>query len=140
MSELKHIVIPLLYNSSLIFKSNDTKIYRDAVLLTPGLWADMISNSNILYKSEKLTEYATNWSNNIIDLHHSHHPLHLCGTVRNQRWGYSDKLGKYAVLGDLYIERCLSAGKEVATLIDLGLVNQLSVERYHPSSRCYNLH
>ena len=123
-----YINTPLIYNDTIVSKSHNTKIYKDAVLLTPGTWSDMISNSEILYKDEILSKYARNWETNYLDLQHSHHPLDMVGTVRNQRWGYSDKIKKNAVLGDLYIDKTLHAGSDIVKLIDSGIVNQLSVE------------
>ena len=114
--------IPLKFSDKIISKSHDIRIYKDAILLTPGVWADSISNNDVLYRSDILSKYSTNWSSNYIDLQHSHHPLDLCGTVRFQRFNNG------RLLGDLYIDKRLNAGSEIVKLIDAGLVNQLSIE------------
>ena len=114
--------LPLEFNNKIISKSHDIRIYKDAVLLTPGVWADSITNTDVLYRSDILSKYSTNWSSNYIDLQHSHHPLDMCGTVRFQRFNN----GK--LLGDLHIDMKLDAGKKIVPVIDSGLANQLSIE------------
>ena len=128
MKNNMYIDSPLIYDDTIVSKSHNTKVYKNAVLLTSGTWSDMISNSRILYKEEILSKYAKSWDSSYIDLQHSHHPLDMAGTVRNQRWGYSDKIKKKAVIGDLYIDKTLHAGNEISKLIDSGIVNQVSVE------------
>jgi hypothetical protein len=127
---MKRITVPIEFDkksfgpeSILKSKSGHTRIYKGSIILTPGVWADSVSNSNILYKSDILKKYSTNWTSNHINLGHDNaNPLSLVGTVQNQRWEDG------AIKGDLYINTQLFAGGEVVKAIDAGLVNKLSIE------------
>lgn len=110
------------YDSQVSNKSHGMRIFKGAIVLTPGTWADMVTNANVLYKSDVIDRYSGNWVSNYIDLQHSHHPRDLVGTVHNQ---YS----KNGILkADLWIDTNLTAGKDIVRLIDSSIVNQLSVE------------
>jgi len=112
---------PLSYNNKIISKSN-IRIYRDAVILAPGVWCDSVTRADVEYTAKALSQYATNWSRNIIDLDHDLGVKSIVGTVENPRF-YRNQ-----VLGDLCLFPDITAGKDTITLIDAGLVNALSVE------------
>ena len=114
----------LEYDSQISHKSQGMRIFKGAIMLTPGTWADMVTNANVLYKSDVIDKYSNNWVSNYIDLQHSHHPRDLVGTVHNQ---YS----KNGILkGDLWINTNLTAGRDIVQLIDSNIVNQLSIEMF----------
>lgn len=110
------------YNTSIIQKSNGQKVYKDVVILTPGVWADSISNSQIMYKEDVIRRDYSNWDNlKYVNLGHSHFPLDLVGTVQDP---YYDN----GVRADLRLNSNTSNGRDIIELIDQGLINKLSVE------------
>jgi len=106
----------------MIQKSSDERIFRGATLITPGVWTDSVSRRPISYTPSELNKASRNWISNYLNCDHDWSVLKLAGTVQNTRWENN------AVKGDLYINTKLSAGREAVTLIDMGLVNALSVE------------
>jgi hypothetical protein len=124
------ILIPLKYKIKSygpehLLKSNDIRIYEGSVLLSPGTWADSVTNAPVLYRSDILSKYASNWEDNLITLGHDpmgSDPLRIVGTVQNQRWENG------SVVGDLYINTKTQAGRDAVSLIEAGLVNNVSVE------------
>lgn len=112
------------YGPEHLYKSN-LRIYKGAVLLTPGTWSDSITNAPVLYRSDKLRKFSKNWEANTLTLGHDPmgaDPLKVIGTVENQRWENG------AVVGDLYINTILRSGQDAVALIEAGLINNLSVE------------
>jgi len=112
------------YGPERLYKSN-VRIYEGATLLTPGSWADSVTNAPVLYRSDILKKYASNWEDNILTLGHDpmgSDPLKVVGTVQNQRWSNG------AVIGDLYINTSTQNGRDAVALIEAGLINNVSVE------------
>ena len=101
------------------------RIFRNAILLTPGQWADSVSNMYNDYPKEILKKYARNIKDNIIDFDHEYRKvLSRIGRVENQHWDES----KNAIVGDLYITTQTQVARDVISLIDEGLINGVSVE------------
>lgn len=111
------------YKKKIIQKGNsDVRIFYDATLITPGEWTDMASRRSIIYTPRELQLGVNRWLKNTLNLDHSWSVLSTIGTVQNPRWENN------SVVGDLYINRITTAGKDTVALIDAGLVNSLSVE------------
>ena len=115
--------IDFVYDKSLIQKSYGRQIYKDVTILTPGEWADSITNAKVLYKEDTLRCNHLNWENRsgYVNLGHSHYPLDYVGTVQNQ---YYDK----GVKADLYINENTSNGRDIIEKINADEINNLSVE------------
>ena len=113
--------VPLEYNTKYISKS-DVRVYRDAILLTPGKWSDSVTRAEVEYTDKALSKYATNWTRNILDLDHNLDVLSIIGTIEHQRFQ------KNSVIGDLYIHPITQNARDTISLIDAGYVNSLSVE------------
>jgi hypothetical protein len=77
----------------------------------------MASRSPITYTPRELQMASTRWINNILNLDHEWKVLNTIGTIQSPHWQNN------AVVGNLYINKLLSAGKDTITLIDAGLVN-----------------
>jgi len=120
--EIKYVTIPFEYDYKVISKTTDARIYKNAVLLTPGVWSDVITNSPVIYDDSVLRKYATNWTSNYLNIDHSDNPLDRIGIVQSPY--YKDS----KVCGDLHIYPITSRAKDTIALIDAGLVNNLSVE------------
>ena len=123
MQETRHKhYLSFKYNKKLIEKSGDARIYRDSILLTPGSWADVITQAPVVYSEDELRKGATKWESNLLNLDHSHFPLDIIGYVKNPK--FSD----HAVRADLYIYPITTNAKDTIALIDAGLIKHLSVE------------
>ena len=110
------------YDERQIGKDSDTKIYRDATLLTPGTFSDSITRSPVKYSEEVLMRTYHKWNSNYLNIDHSYKVLDRIGRVMNPH--FSD--GK--VKGDLYIYPITENARDTIKLIDSGLINWLSVE------------
>jgi len=115
---------PLIYNKKIVQKYGDARVYRDAVLLTPGTWTDAVSMSPIEYTSEELQKSAKVWESNYLNIDHSWKTLDRIGYVRDTYFSNN------SVKGDLYIYPITQNSKDAIALIDAGLINALSVELY----------
>lgn len=122
----KRLNIPLewenkSYGPEQIAKSHDVRIYEGATLLTEGVWADSVSNSNVLYTAENLSK--TQFKDNYINLGHDNaNPLSFVGTIHNVRKGNG------IIKADLWIDTITQNGRDVINLINAGRINNLSVE------------
>ena len=116
------LIKKLEWNNKIIEKSGDARIYKDALLLTPGSWTDAITKSPVEYSIEELDRAANIWTTNFLDIDHSWGTLDRIGYVKNP---YSLKGKIYA---DLHIYPVTQRAKDTIALIDSGLINQLSVE------------
>jgi len=125
------IDLPFKFEVALKSKSTSAKIYKGAVILTPGKFADSITKDWVIYRPEILRKYATNWSSNYLNIDHSTSVLHRIGYIENPRWEDN------AVKADLYIFPYTSVGRDVINLIDSGLVNHLSCELISTDSYNY---
>ena len=114
--------IKLDYDTKIIQKSRDVRIYRGVTLITPGVWTDGASMTPTKYTEGALMMAATNWIKNYLNIDHNWSAGAVIGTVQNTRWQNG------AVKGDLYINPNLTLGRDVITNIDAGLLNSLSVE------------
>ncbi len=110
------------YNKRIISKSTDAKIYRGVTLITPGTFVDSITQAPVKYSKEVLREFASNWTENYLNLDHSYETLDRIGYIENPR--FEDGVVK----ADLYIYPVTDNAKDVINLIDNGLINWLSVE------------
>ena len=105
-----------------VYKGKDREIFRNAVLITPGEWADSVTNAPVVWEESKLMAYSNNWYSNYINLGHQHNPLSFVGFIENQKWFNG------AIRGDLCIYTNISKGKDAVTGIKNGLLNNLSIE------------
>lgn len=118
----RFVDIPFEYESKTVSKATNAKIYKGAIILTPGRYADTVTQDYVYYSEDVLRKYATNWSTNFLNIDHSSSVIHRIGYVVNPR--YEDG----AVKGDLYIFPYTSVARDTIALIDNGLVNALSCE------------
>ena len=118
----KFLTRPLEYDTNILQKGGKYKVYKSAVILTPGIWHDMMTRADVKWSEIKIKAFATNWITDYINLGHEHHPTDFVGKVANPR--YIDG----ALRGDLCINKNLSRGKDVIEGIDEGILNQVSVE------------
>ena len=108
--------------SRIIYKSGDSKIYKDVVILTPGDWSDAITNAPVRYTSDELRASCNNWTKNYLNLDHNWTVLNRIGYVLNPRY-VNNK-----VVADLQIFRATQNGKDTIESIEEGLINEVSVE------------
>ena len=116
------LIIPLTYDTTILQKSGDAKIYSNAILLTPGSWSDCLTKAPVEYTDIQLKLSASKWESNFLNIDHSQSTLDRIGYVKNQHW----RDGK--ILGDLYIYPITQNARDIIGMIDNGLVNSLSVE------------
>lgn len=121
MKKLRTLSSPFKYNEKFVEKS-DYRVYREAVIITPGVWTDSVSQQPIKYTKDKLRQYSSNWISNHLDIDHSWKVLDLIGSIQNMMY-FND-----AIVGDLYINPNTTRKRDVITQIDSGEVNFLSVE------------
>jgi len=119
-----YVDIKFEYENKIINKARlgGARIYKNAILLTPGEWSDSVTRAPVLYSSEELNKGHKRWMGNYLNVNHSWNVEDRIGLVRNPSFK-SDK-----VLADLYIYPITQRSKDVIALIDAGLVNNLSVE------------
>jgi hypothetical protein len=99
------------------------RIYEKATILTPGIWADSVTQKDCLYTAKALKKHSKNWESNHLDLGHDvANPLSIVGSVQNQCWEDG------AIKGDLFINPITQNARDAIALIDAGLVNNLSIE------------
>jgi len=121
-SSLKNHNIEFQYDKSLVQKSHGYEIYKDVVILTPGTWADTITNAGVLYKEDTLKKFCSNWEkHSYVNLGHSHYPLDYVGTVQSQYYNNG-------VRADLYINQNTTNGRDIIEKINSEEINLLSVE------------
>lgn len=118
----RFVDVEFTYDAKEVSKATNAKIYRGAIILTPGKYADSATRDYVYYSPEVLRKYATNWSTNYLNIDHSTSVIHRIGYVRNPR--FEDN----AVKADLYIFPYTSVARDTIALIDNGLVNSLSCE------------
>jgi len=109
------------YSDKIIEKSGDARIYRDALILTPGIYSDSVVKSKTNFSSKELSKAINRWESNFLNLDHSRKTLDRIGYVKNIYW-------KDGIFGDLYIYPITTNAKDAISLIDAGLVNSLSIE------------
>jgi len=114
--------IEFKYASREISKSTNARIYRGAVILTPGKYADSSTNDWVIWPEDILSKYASNWSTRYLNIDHSTSVVHRIGYVENPRWEDN------AVKADLYIFPYTFVARDTISLIDNGLINHLSAE------------
>ena len=115
-------LIPFSYDTKLIRKTIDARIYHNATLLLPGTWTDSITQSPVLYSEHVLKKYATNWEERYLNLDHSNRVLDRIGYIENP------KFIDGAIKADLYIFPITRNARDAISLIDNKLVNWISVE------------
>jgi len=123
MDKTRHkLSVPFKYESKIISKSSDVRIYRNAELLHPGEFSDSITRAPVIYTASTLQKGATNWTEDFLDIDHSWGTLDRIGRIKNPR-------GKNGTIyADLHIYPITQRAKDTIALIDAGIVNSLSVE------------
>jgi len=114
--------IPLEFNEKIFMKAGDYRIYRDAVIITPGVHTDSVSMMPITYTQEALARYGARWTDNNLNVDHFQDTMSHIGFV------YNGCFYNGAVCGDLYINPHTQKGRDVITKIDMGELNHLSAE------------
>lgn len=115
-------IIPFKYDTKILSKSTDVRIYRNTILLTPGEFSDAVTRSPVTYTEDAISKSANKWEENYLNLDHSYEVLKRLGYIQNTY--YKDG----AVRGDLYIFPITQTAIDTISLIDAGLINWLSVE------------
>ena len=121
---IKFINTKLEYKTKLIHKDRHggARVYKDAILLTPGEWSDAVTKAPVLYSSHEIKKSASNWERDRLNVNHSWFVEDQIGYVRNTYFS-DDKLK-----GDLYIYPITNRARDTIALIDAKLVNDVSVE------------
>ena len=114
--------IKLEYDTKIIRKSHDYRIYKDAILLTPGEWSDSITNSPIRYSAGALSKYSSNWTSKYLNLDHEWSVVNRIGMVEKPKF-FNGKL-----MADLYINPITTNARDTIALIDADMIQHLSVE------------
>lgn len=99
---------------------------KGVILLAAGTWTDSNWGTPLVYSSEVLKEYATNWFDNPLwSRHGGGTPRSITdkiGEIENQRYDDSK------VLGDIVLHGKTQTSNDTIELILSGLVNAISVE------------
>ena len=98
------------------------RIYKNSVLITPGIYQDSASRLKIFYKADVLKKNATNWKSNFLNVDHSQSILSRIGFVESPKWKNN------ALTADLRIIPATNNARDIVNLIDNGLANFLSIE------------
>lgn len=103
-------------------------LVRDAILLAEGTWADSNVRTPCYYPSAVLERYASNWKENGL---WSRHPggvprsvADKVGSVVDPRYSSEYK----AIMGDLLFHMKSQLSRDIAEMVQEGLVNAVSVE------------
>ena len=110
------------YNTKILKKSTDVRIYSNTIILTPGEFTDSMCRMPVVYSEDELKLSADRWDENFLNVDHCFDVQSRIGYVKNPRWH------KGAVRGDLHIFPITQTAKDTIALIDAGLVNWLSAE------------
>lgn len=125
--------------SSPIITDYGDVIFKQAKLLTPGIYTDNYSKKRVNYNKEILKANAQNWSNPAyVNIDHDMSLLKRIGTVQNQGWKDN------SVVADLVLAPVTTAAKDVINLIKKGLATDLSIEaltdeEWDPINKYFNL-
>lgn len=103
-------------------KGSDLRIYKDVLLITPGVWTDAMTKSPVVYTEKALKEGHLKWKSNYLNVDHSFKTTDRIGYIVNPYYG------KKGVMADLHIYPITQTARDTISLIDAGLVNWLSVE------------
>ena len=123
IKSLHYPKISFKYNTKIISKSSDARIYTDCILLTEGEYSDSIGRQPVVYSQYELSKAVKNWESNYLNLDHSFEVLKRLGFIKNPHLGKNGE-----ILGDLYIFPITQTARDTIALIDNGLINWLSVE------------
>ena len=97
--------------------------FPNETLICPGSFRDSYSRKEIIYSKEILRKNAENWDEPIfLTLDHSANVLDRIGLIKNPRWN-----GK-CIIGDLVILTITQKAKDAISLIERGLITDLSIE------------
>ena len=111
-----------------IFKD---RIYKGAVLISPGIFRDSASKKRIFYSGKILEKSALNWPDPVyLTLDHGKSVLDRVGYVNKIHWN-GEK-----IIGDLHILPITTKSKDIISLIDNNIINSLSIEAM--TSESYN--
>ena len=119
---LRTLHVKFEYDTELIGKSTDVRIYRNVTILNPGIFSDSITRTGVKYSKALLKKTCKNWESNYLNIDHSDRTLDRIGTVENPHFEGG------AVKADIYIHPVTQNAKDTIALIEAGLVNWLSVE------------
>lgn len=107
---------------------DDGLLVRDVILLAEGTWTDSNVRTPCHYSADVLKKYASNWKDNgVWSRHPGGSPRSVAdkiGTVINCRYDPEHR----AIVGDLLFHRRNQMSRDIADMVQTGLVNAVSVE------------
>lgn len=98
------------------------RIYKDAVLLTEGVYTDSFSRRTMFYDGNVIAKNAKNWKSNYLTIDHSKSILDRIGYIENPHWD-----GK-SLLADLRILPITQRAKDIISLVDNNMASGFSIE------------
>ena len=98
------------------------RVFRNSVLLVPGIFQDSASKLKIFYKSDILEKNAKNWKSNFLNVDHNSSVLSRIGFIESPKWENN------ALMADLRILPITTVARDVLNLIDREIINSLSIE------------
>jgi len=119
---LRFPICPIKFKEETDYIIKGDKIYRNAILLTDGIWTDSLTKTPVEYKKSMIDKYGRNWTRNFLNIDHDWSVRSRIGRVFNQK----ARDGK--VYGDLYIYPGTRVAKDTINLIEHDLINWCSVE------------
>lgn len=123
-------------------RSESGLLVKDVILLAEGTWIDSYQQTPCRYKPGVLEKYCSNWKDNgLWGRHPGGAPRSVdekIGDVRNPR--YDKKLK--AVVGDLFFHLKSQKSRDIAEMVEAGIINAVSVEiggteRYNAKESCF---
>jgi len=123
-------------------RSETGLLVRDVILLAEGTWTDSYQQTPCRYKTGVLEKYCSNWKDNgLWGRHPGGAPRSVdekIGEVQNPR--YDKKLK--AVVGDLFFHLKSQKSRDIAEMVEAGIINAVSVEiggteRYNAKEKCF---
>jgi len=123
-------------------RSESGLMVRDVIMLAEGTWTDSFQQTPCRYRAEVLEKYSGNWKDNgLWGRHPGGAPRSVdekIGEVRNPR--YDKKLK--AVVGDLFFHLKSQKSRDIAEMVEAGIINAVSVEiggteRYNSKEECF---
>lgn len=110
------------YDTIIVNKATKARIYKNATLLTPGVFSDSITMAPVIYREDILKKFADKWESNYLNIDHSYKVLDRIGYIVNPHFA------NHKIVADLYIYPITRNARDVIALIDNNLINWMSVE------------
>ena len=142
MADKKGRYLNLDLTGSKFERTDQGMLTRDVILLAEGTWTDSFQRTPCRYKAEVLEKYHANWKDSgLWSRHPGGTPRSVdekIGEVRNYRY---DKERK-AVIGDLLFHLKNQRSRDIAEMVEAGIINAVSVEiggteKYNAKEECF---